>query len=610
MSGSSFNAHSEDEALAQYAQLSSSPNPNDKLLALGGLIQFIQHSVDQSFLLRCAEVTDYYFLDKMIRNGICFVLKKSYFIDLKTSEELAAERGHFSQLAITVFGVFAKLDEMKARPQVLDRIPALLEAFGTQYVLLCRINADQRDEVEQSDIVDTLQVLGTVQNGANFVLTPLSISILLKHIESEPKILHEIFQLLLTVLKNASPTISPLALLEDLAHLFSITKSLTQIQELTTFFIVYFTTNSPAKSLYAPLYNGIKSLTLSKLDDATRAKTTILLSLLLNRIGPSFLFTPPPCSESAKQMAGITIHLTSAGVQTSINRASLTPMEIRLLIAELDILYVTTAWLLSSDEDEPPKIGNEKLNADEILRIQESISAAIRQTSLFLRGKYDNMKAGQGTFDASDPVVASAVKLVGEWIGEGGTSQDEEALGLVEVFLALCSTLDTEIVTWSMSGLKGIVLYSDDGLGELMAHKDQLIPLLSLVLEHLEGKISDEAMLMVQELCNVFRILLGSQPLLLTEQTVKSFPLEVYNRLSVTVVDKITWAVRTEAAIFSLEILLKMGEEQSFDPQFRELLRKWAIKVRELIRLQNREDTLEDLQYLAAALEKLSFESF
>jgi hypothetical protein len=69
MSSSPFNARTKEEALSQYTQLSLSPNPNDKLLALGGLLRFIQDA-DHSFLLRCAKATDYNFLDKMIRNGI------------------------------------------------------------------------------------------------------------------------------------------------------------------------------------------------------------------------------------------------------------------------------------------------------------------------------------------------------------------------------------------------------------------------------------------------------------------------------------------------------------------------------------------------------------
>jgi hypothetical protein len=71
MSSAPFNARTNEEALSKYAQLSRSPNPNDKLLALGGLIRFIQDA-DHSFFLRCAQATDYDFLDKMIRNGISF----------------------------------------------------------------------------------------------------------------------------------------------------------------------------------------------------------------------------------------------------------------------------------------------------------------------------------------------------------------------------------------------------------------------------------------------------------------------------------------------------------------------------------------------------------
>lgn len=69
MSSSPFTAQTKEEALSQYTQLSQSPNPNDKLLALGGLIRFIQDA-DRTFLLHCAKATDYNFLDKMIRNGM------------------------------------------------------------------------------------------------------------------------------------------------------------------------------------------------------------------------------------------------------------------------------------------------------------------------------------------------------------------------------------------------------------------------------------------------------------------------------------------------------------------------------------------------------------
>ena len=65
---SPFTAQSKEDALRQYTQLSSSPNPNDKLLALGGLTQFISDA-GESYLRQAAKVTDYKFLDRLIRNG-------------------------------------------------------------------------------------------------------------------------------------------------------------------------------------------------------------------------------------------------------------------------------------------------------------------------------------------------------------------------------------------------------------------------------------------------------------------------------------------------------------------------------------------------------------
>jgi hypothetical protein len=61
-------APSKEEAASRYAQLSASHSGNDKLLALSGLVPFV-HEVDRSFLLRCANATDYAFLNKMIRGG-------------------------------------------------------------------------------------------------------------------------------------------------------------------------------------------------------------------------------------------------------------------------------------------------------------------------------------------------------------------------------------------------------------------------------------------------------------------------------------------------------------------------------------------------------------
>ena len=68
MSSTPFDAKTKEEALAKYTELSSSANPQDKLLALGGLVQFL-NDVDPTFLLRCAQATDYIFLERLIRNG-------------------------------------------------------------------------------------------------------------------------------------------------------------------------------------------------------------------------------------------------------------------------------------------------------------------------------------------------------------------------------------------------------------------------------------------------------------------------------------------------------------------------------------------------------------
>ena len=68
MSSAPFNAKTKEEALSEYTKLSLSPNPNDKLLALGSLIGFIQDA-DHLFLLQCAKVTDYNFINRLIRNG-------------------------------------------------------------------------------------------------------------------------------------------------------------------------------------------------------------------------------------------------------------------------------------------------------------------------------------------------------------------------------------------------------------------------------------------------------------------------------------------------------------------------------------------------------------
>ena len=308
-------------------------------------------------------------------------------------------------------------------------------------------------------------------------------------------------------------------------------------------------------------------------------------------------------------MALLTIRLASAGCQTGFSRLEIsTPQLIKQrLIAETDILHVTTAWLLSSEED-TLKIGSDFLTPDDILKIQETLSSAAREVSLYLRGKYDEIQSsGQITFyeEVVDPVVRTAVKFIGGWLGEGGSGQDEESLGLLEVLLALCSTADVEVTTWSMRGIKGIILYNDNGATELLVSKDQLLKMLRTVMEKLSSPdISEETMMMIREICSVFRIMVDSQSLLITERTITSFPAELYGYLTTDRVDELTWDARTEAALLALEILLKMAEQGGNCDRL--LIQKWLVKVKLLIRMQKRGETREDLEFLASSLENLS----
>src|SRR5437762_7452900 len=132
MSTTPFNAQTKEEALSQYAQLSLSPNPNDKLLALGGLIRFIQNA-DHSFLLRCAKATDYHFLDRLIRNGTTVVRDCADGLDVKLHDEGNGDAGQLSPLGCAVVGVFAKIEEMRGQNEVLDRITSLIYALEQQY---------------------------------------------------------------------------------------------------------------------------------------------------------------------------------------------------------------------------------------------------------------------------------------------------------------------------------------------------------------------------------------------------------------------------------------------------------------------------------------------
>jgi hypothetical protein len=71
----SFSAQTKEDALAQYTHLSRSHDPNDKLLALGGLLRFMRDA-DHTFLLRCAKATDYQFLERLMQSGMGVTAEK------------------------------------------------------------------------------------------------------------------------------------------------------------------------------------------------------------------------------------------------------------------------------------------------------------------------------------------------------------------------------------------------------------------------------------------------------------------------------------------------------------------------------------------------------
>lgn len=612
MSSSSSEAQSKDNALSQYAQLCSSPNPNDKLLALAGLIRFVQNA-DHAFLLQCAHTTDYVFLDKMIRNGISFS-KVSINPEIKVQEEIQAEKGHLRQLALAVLSVFGRLPEMQPRNEILERIPALVSCLEDGYVQDGSITDNCRDDIQRNDVLYILHPLAAQPKGADIILSPPCAATLIKLIQATAARTHKIIQLLQTALGYASVAANKVVVLELLGDLFAQTKSTDLINNLLNLFISYFESNPPPKSLQLPLYRGLKNLSTSKLDDTTRSNTLILQSLLLNHLGPSFLFNPPASQTNVIKTALLTIRLASAECRmdlTHLQSAKL--IDKRRLVAEMDILHVTTVWLLSStSEDELLKICDETLSPDEILSIQDSLGSAAKEVALYLRGKYDEARdSGQVVDESSlDAVIRTAVKFVSGWIGEGGSGfGEEENLGLLEVFLLLCSTKDVELVTWAMRGIKGIILYTETGGDELLANKGQMWGLLDLVMDSLSSRtVTEEIMIMIREICNVFRVMVDSQPLMISEDQIRSFPQKLFDRLPKGTLDESTWEAQTEGALLSLEILLKIGESEdgNFDGRTRDLMGKWAVRVRDLIRRDGHGETKEDLIFLASALENLS----
>jgi len=411
---------------------------------------------------------------------------------------------------------------------------------------------------------------------------------------------------------------SPLTLriLKLLSQQFAITKNLQLASALLTFFISQFACSPPPpRGVHTPLYLGLRTLMLSDIDESTRTNTLILLSLLLSHLGPDFLFSPPPnIGTKPKQFTLLTIRIASVGVQTGYSK--LTPLkkdlEERRLVACIDILHATTAWLLSCPDD-APRIDEEVLTPEDTLLLESSMSAAFNQASGFLRGRYDQLKLvlledGALEGDASiEPLIRSTVKFIGGWLGGGGglTDAETENLGLLEPLLTVCQIHDVQMTTWAMSGIKGILLYGVDGSSEVLSHKDDLIKVLEVIPSTLESRqIPREEMLMIREIAAVFRIMVDEQPLLLTEKEIRQFPTTIIDALSSERVDENTWEARTDGALLGLDILLKVAQtDGTFD---RRILEKWRETTRLLTRVQQSQEMRQDLEFLASALEKMA----
>jgi hypothetical protein len=612
----SFTAQTKDDAVAQYTRLSRSHDPNDKLFALGGLLQFL-HDADHAFVLRCAQATDYEFLEKLIGSGTHASLEEEADVaDVKMENGIHADGGQLNQLGCAVLGVFAKLDEMKGRDEIVQRIPMLIAVLQRQYPLSSPAKTDRRSEDEGRDTFDTLQSLATSSKGADLVLRSSCLQGLLKLLENPAKFTDEILSLIHTALDHASPTTHTLRPLKILSHQFATTKDAQLASSLLTFFTSQFATSSPPKSLHTPLYQGLRTLSLSNIDETTRTQTLILLSLLLTHLGPQFLFSPPSSETKPKQFALLTVRIASVGAQTGYGKftTKMKEAERQGLVACTEILHVTTAWLLCSpDNDEMLQIGEVMVTPEETLQLQETLSAAFNQVSEFLRARCDEVKlvldenGVVGGHVSIELLVQSAVKFVGGWLGEGGGSTDAETenLGLLEPLLSVCAKNHVERTTWAMRGIKGILLYSEDGSRELLSHKDDFIKLLSIILQLLPSReIPHEEMLMNREITGVFRIMIDEQPLLLTEKQIQQFPSAIVDHLSSERVDEDTWDARTDAALLGLEILLKIAEmDGTYD---RRPLEKWRGTIRLLMAIQRSHETKDDLEFLAGALENMA----
>jgi len=609
----SFDAQTKEDALSQYTRLSNSHDPNDKLLALGGLVRFLRDA-DRSFLLRCAQVTDYQFLEKLMRSGTPVVSEGRTDVgDVKMEKDMPGDTAQLSQLGCTVIGVFATLDQMKGQDEIVQRIPTLFALLQRQYEKPCLLGkTDERSQEDGQDTVATLQTLATTQKGADMILRTV-----LKSLVDGTKILDDnTLSLIGTALDHIPASPLTLRILKLVSQQFATTKNQQLATILLTFFISQFARSPPPpKDIHTPLYLGLRTLMLSNIDESARTNTLILLSLLLSHLGPDFLFSPSPnIGIKPKPFILLTIRIASVGVQTGYSH--LTPqtkdLEKQRLVACIDILHVTVAWLLSCADD-APRIGEDVLTPEETLLLQGSMSAAFSQVSGFLRSRYDQLKlvlvedgAVEGD-DSIEPLVRSAIKFIGGWLGEGGGINDAETenLGLLEPLLAVCQNGDVQATTWAMRGIKGILQYTVDGSTELLSHKHDLVKLLAAVSSTLESRETPrEEMLMIREISAVFRIMVEEQPSLLTEKEIRQFPTTIIDSLSSERVDENTWDARTDGALLGLEILLKVAQtEGTFD---RRVLQKWRATVRLLVRVQQSQDMGQDLEFLSSALEKMA----
>lgn len=609
----SFNAQTKEDALAQYTCLSRSHDPNDKLLALGGILRFMRDA-DQTFLLRCARATDYQFLQRLMQSGMGVTAgKETNGQGVQMKNGIAADPGQLSQLGCAVLGVFAKLDEMKACDELVHTIPTLIGVLHQQYAFLGVGNVDARSGKERRDTLDTLQSLATTSQGAHTLLTLSNLQPLFKILENGTGFADEILSLIHIALGNASTTTSTLRTLKILSQTFATTKNPRLASSLLNFFISYFSSSPTPKSLSPQLYTGLLTLSLSNVDETTRTNTLVLLSLLLSHLGPPFLFAPPSSEIKPKQFALVTVRTASVGVQTGYNKAAEKQKEAekQRLLACTEILHCTTAWLLSSD-DETLYIGDQVVTPEETLQIQESLSSAFLQASGFLRARWDHARlvvaeTGVPSDVNTDELVASTVKFVGGWLAEGGgsTEAESENIGLLEPLLGVCQMGDVEVMMWSMRGLRGILMYTEDASSELLLHRIDLVKLLGVVTKTMESRnISHEEMLMVREVTAVFTIVVDEQPLLLGDKEISEFPFSIVHNLSSERVDEDTWDARTDAALLGLEILLKVGEtEGTFD---RRGLDEWRRVIQLLIRVQRNQETRQDLEFLASTFEKMA----